>query len=276
MRQAERLLREEGLLSLPVDIGRLAETRQILIRPMEERKRGVSGMLVRHGNSFGILYDASIPNCGYQRFSIGHELGHFFIDGHLDHVTSAGDVHESRAGFVSDDSYEREADFFASGLLMPATLTRAVIRRQPDGLAAVEAIHREAVASLTAAAIRYVDLSDIPMAVVVSRGGRVDYCFLSDSLRSLKDITWPRKGTAVPGDTLTDAMAGRIRREASGFRESAEIDLRDWLGGSRTIPALEEVVTLGGYRRVLTIVTCLELVDDDYDLEDRSDWSSRF
>ena len=220
-------------------------------------------MLIRHGSSFGILYDATIQNPGYQRFSIAHELGHFFIDGHLDYVTSDGGVHESQAGFQSSDSYEREADFFASGLLMPAALTDAVIRQQADGLAAVQAIQRETVASLTAAAIRYVDLSGIPVAVVVSREGRVDYSFLSDSLRSLTDITWPRRGTALPSDTVTDAIHRQARGQASP--ESAEIDLRDWLGGSRKVRALEEVVTLGSYGRVLTIVTPLELVDDEYD-----------
>jgi Zn-dependent peptidase ImmA (M78 family) len=36
-------------------------------------------MLLRHGNAFGILYATHIPSEGFQRFSIGHELGHYFI-----------------------------------------------------------------------------------------------------------------------------------------------------------------------------------------------------
>ena len=115
-RQAERLLRDEGLLSLPVDLEELAQRRDIVVRPMPDSDDGVSGMLVRYGNTFGLLYSTRIDNEGYRRFSIAHELGHYFIDGHLDHI---GGSHASRAGFVSTDRYEREADFFAAGLLMP-------------------------------------------------------------------------------------------------------------------------------------------------------------
>lgn len=107
MQQAERLLRDEGFLRLPVDLEGLARTREIVVRPMVDWDEGVSGMLVRHGNTFGILYPANFRSEGFQRFSISHELGHYFIEGHLDHITFVEGRHRSRSGFVSVDRHER-------------------------------------------------------------------------------------------------------------------------------------------------------------------------
>ena len=171
MRQAERLLRDENLLRLPIDIETLAKSRQIVLKPMNESEDGVSGMLARYGNTFGILYSTNVRNSGFRRFSIAHELGHYFIDGHVDQIPFDQGVHRSRANFVSNDPYERQADYFAAGLLMPGTPLRDVMRGVPDGLPVVEAIRRSAQVSLTASAIRYVGLSNIASAVVVSKKG---------------------------------------------------------------------------------------------------------
>ena len=38
------------------------------------------------GNMFGIAYATHIDNVGFQNFSVGHELGHYFLPGHVDAV----------------------------------------------------------------------------------------------------------------------------------------------------------------------------------------------
>ena len=283
MHQAERLLRDEGLLHLHVDLKKLAETRDIVIKPMRGQEIGVSGMLVRHGDKFGILYDESVSNEGYQRFSIAHELGHFFVDGHVDHIPFDGEYHRSRAGFVSDDPYEREADYFAAGLLMPTTLVRPVICREPDGLSAIESIQKRTRASLTASAIRYADLAEIATAIVVSRAGKVDYCFMSDAFKSLKGIQWPRKGTPVPSRTPTASLIKKPDSQRRAARDVDETDIMEWFDGGQTVRAQEEVVDLGSYDRVLTVLTCPGLLDDGFmDEDDDSDealeesWTPRF
>ena len=283
IRQAEHLLRDEGLLRLPVDLESLAKTRDIVIGPMTGPNTGVSGMLVRHGNTFGILYATNIPNEGFQRFSIAHELGHFFVDGHIDHISFDGGLHKSHADFVSSDPYEREADYFAAGLLMPETPVRGIIRKQPDGLCAIEAIQHEAQVSLTASAIRYVGLTESAAAVIVSQGDKIDYCFMSNTLKSFRDLTWPRKGDPIPSGTVTASIARKpdeLRRDA---RDSDEIDAMDWLASERSVQALEEVVGLGSYDRVLTVLTCPDLLDEGFTEEDEDSdealeesWTPRF
>jgi Zn-dependent peptidase ImmA (M78 family) len=77
-----------------------------------------------------------IPSEGFQRFSVSHELGHYFLEGHIDQLLQTG-VHVSRAGFVTADPYELEADHFAVGLLMPETPFGKEMENHEPGLAAV-------------------------------------------------------------------------------------------------------------------------------------------
>ncbi len=282
LRQAERLLKEENLLALPVDLKTLAQTRGIIVQTMQSPRKGVSGMLLRHGDSFGILYSTRVPNEGFQRFSIAHELGHYFIDGHLDHIPFEEDEHHSRAEFVSIDRYEREADYFAAGLLMPTTLVRQVIYGTDAGLKCIEAVREKAIASLTAAAIRYVGLTDGAVAIVVSSSGTVDYCFMSDKMKSLRGIDWPRKGMLVPSETVTESVLNGTDGEPKESRANGEVEIATWLGGHRSVVAQEEVVELGNYGRVLTVLTCPDLDYDSYIEEQDSDealmdsWTPRF
>jgi hypothetical protein len=57
----------------------------------------------------------------------------------------------------------------------------------------------------------------------------------------------------------------------------------DWLGGSRSARATEQVVGLGNYGKTLTVITCPSVEDETYgddDEEDEEDltrrWTPRF
>src|SRR5882757_567570 len=95
--KAEALLLAEGITSLPDDPFAIAASRDIVVEPKPEAAGGASGMLLRHGNTFGILYATHVPSEGFQRFSVSHELGHFFLDGHIDHVLPKNGTHVSHA-----------------------------------------------------------------------------------------------------------------------------------------------------------------------------------
>jgi hypothetical protein len=103
---------EFNYTALPVDPFEIADKVGITVQAKPKTAVGVSGMLLRHGDSFGILYATHIKSPGYQRFSVGHELGHYFLPGHIDALFSDHDIHESRAGFASGDKYDMEAGAF--------------------------------------------------------------------------------------------------------------------------------------------------------------------
>lgn len=274
--EAERLIKELGIDRLPIDPIAIAESLGILVQP-KATTGGVSGMLIRVGNEFGIVYATYIDNEGFKRFCMAHEIGHYRIPGHVDAVLAHSDIHESHAGFVTDDPYERDADHFAAALLMPDPLFSRELRKHGDGLQAVEAMAECCITSLTAAANRYVQKASVPVGMLVSTGPRIDYCFMSKPLQDFDGLEWPRKGQPLPAGTQTDLFNADPDNVQLARRAEGETELRDWFGGRRSIPAKEEVVGLGSYGRTLTILSSeifAEDEDEEQDLEER--WSVRF
>lgn len=279
---AEAFLNEEGILTLPVDPFAIAESRQIMVEGKPENVEGVSGMLLRHGNDFGIVYATHIQSPGFQRFSVSHELGHYFLPGHIDQVIKDG-IHVSRAGFVTNDPYELEADHFAAGLLMPEAPFRKALDGFDPGLDAIDRMADLCVTSRIATGIRFAELSDAAVAVIVSTGGIIDYCFMSEAMKSLPKLDWIRKGTPLPSGTATAKLAADRERVAAGERVADEVDVRDWLGGSTRTTVSEETVGLGTYGKVLTVLTSQTIGQDGGPDEDEDDeesliesWTPRF
>lgn len=281
--KAEAFLRDEGITALPVDPFAIAASRDIEVKPKPDTAGGVSGMLLRHGDMFGISYATHIKSEGFQRFSVGHELGHYFLDGHIDHILPQDGVHTSHAGFVSADPYELEADQFAAGLLMPGTPFKRELGRLDAGLSAVETLAGLCKTSLTATAIRYAELTEDAVAIIISTGQVIDFCFMSDTIKSLPKLTWIKKGTAVPRGTATARLNANSQSVANGDRVEDEIDILDWLGGTRSAKATEQVIGLGNYGKTLTVLSCPSVQDDTYkddggdDEEDLTErWTPRF
>lgn len=280
---AEAFLRDEGITRLPVDPFAIARSRGIVVEPKPGTAEGVSGMLLRHGDTFGILYATHIPSEGFQRFSVSHELGHFFLPGHIDHLVPKNGTHVSHAGFVTADPIELEADHFAAGLLMPsAPFKREILRCEP-GLSAILAVADICRTSRTATAIRYAETTEDAVAIVVSTGQTIEYCFLSDAMKSLPELKWLRKGSPLPNGTVTAALAANAGRVLRGDRVGNEIDVMDWLGGKKSASVMEEAIGLGGYGKVLTILHSNRIgVEDDPDDEEREEeqlresWTPRF
>lgn len=280
-RRAEQLLETLEISELPVDPFQIASDHDIEVVAMPATAEGVSGMLVRHSNSFGIAYATHIKSPGFIRFSVAHELGHYFLEGHCDQIPfDANGLHASRSGFRSGDIFELEADHFAAGLLMPASHIRKTIRRARPGISCVDAIESTTESSLTASAIRYAELASEPVAIIVTKDGKVDYAFLSKGTRAFPGTSWPLRGAGIPSGTETARFWTNKDNIANRKRSSDSIDVMDWLGGKRSIEALEDVVGLGSYGRALTVLTWPdieeldELDEEESELSDR--WTPRF
>ena len=260
---AEKLVRDEGL-TLPINVLALAASREIHVEAKPASAKGVSGMLIRAGESYAIAYATHITSEGFQRFSIAHELGHYFLPGHPDAVFRSGNTHESRGGFGSGDQIELEADHFAAGLLMPKHLFKAAAGRYPDGLEAIKGITEDCKTSLTASAIRYARLTDAAIAIVLSTGSSVDYCFVSNSMRQAKGYRHLKKGSLLPQHTATRTFNQVPENISLAKDASDDTDLNLWFHTDEEITASEEIVGLGEYGKTLTVITA-DLPDDEDD-----------
>lgn len=254
---AEQTLSEHGVIGIPVDPFAIAEANGILVRA--DPQAGVSGCLLKCGDSFGIFYSTAVPNDRRVRFTVAHELGHFFLPGHPAILFSHGDgLHVSASGFTSTQWYERQADYFAASLLMPRTPFAAELRLVDlKGIELVEHLAARCETSLTATAIRYARLSEDPVAVIVSSRGRIEYCFLSDSIRDLPGVTRPRRGSPIPRKTVTGTLDGDARGESV-----TTLDV--WFDGCEEIEVNEDALALGNYGKVLTVLFSQDaLLDGD-------------
>jgi hypothetical protein len=267
---AERAISDCGFTALPICPFEIAKRSDIHVEPKASNKPGVSGFLMRVGNSFGIRYASHIQNEGFIRFTVAHELGHYFLPGHPEKLFPNGDgVHQSRSGYISHDRLERQADCFASALLMPQKLFGKAVDRAGSGFSAIEKLARECKTSITSTAIRYTSFTPDAVAVIVSSGRQIDYCFMSHRIQDLRDITWIRKGTALPaGATL------RFNSNPSNIEQARQEEstcyLGDWFDGAPQVEVNEDVIGLGSYGKTLTILFTDEDLEgeDDYEDED--------
>jgi hypothetical protein len=279
---AEAYLRDNGLSTLPIDPFAIAAKHDIDVRAKPDTAGGVSGMLLRHGDNFGILYATHTGSEGFERFSIGHELGHYFLEGHIDHILPSDGFHTSHGGYVSADPYELEADHFSAGLLMPSRPFKRALNGREPGLESVELMAALCKTSLTAAAIRCAELSDDALAVIISTGNSIDYCFLSNAMKSLPQLTWLRKGSPVPKSTATARLNVDPSNVSRGDRSVSDVDVWDWLGGTNSSIVTEEVVGLGRYGKTLTVLSSESIGQERHDDDDDDDdelierWTPRF
>ncbi len=254
-----------GQAALPIDPFKIAHSRDIMAKAIESNAPGVSGFLMKQGDAFGIGYSNRINNTGYINFTVSHELGHYFIPGHVEKLFAAGSgTHASRSGFISADPCEREADLFAASLLMPAGLFRKATRTAGDGFSAIERLASQCVTSITATAIRFAEFSENAVAVIVSTNGVADFCCLSPALQELGGINWMRRGDPIPAGSITARFAKDPQNIANGIRSGGCSMLDDWLDGAPRIEMKEDVVGLGHYCKTLTVL----FTDDDVESED--------
>jgi len=277
--EAGEIVDEREITTLPIDPISIGRDLGIEVIAKPAHIEGVSGMFLRKGETYIIVYATHIDNIGFQNFSVAHELGHYFLPGHIDAVLSDREVHESRAGFASGDRYELEADHFAAGLLMPQNLFMSAMNRNGHGLVAIEALADLCKTSLTATAIRYTQWTDEPMAVVLSTGKQINYCFMSDALTEVEGLDWIRKRDFLPTKTTTFFFNQDNNRVRRADRTDGTSNLQDWFGGCHRTEITEEVIGLGQYGKTLTLLTASNLPDKEEIEEEENlieSWKPKF
>ena len=162
LRPAERLLKSLGV-ETPAEIDLEAIAWHLGVLAIKERELdGCEARIVGKGSHAIISVD---PRHMYRRrrFSIAHELGHWVH-------------HRGRSSFCRADDLrrnspvpsEREANGFAADLILPAYLVRPMALRHPRlTVAAVRSIADAFQATVTATAIRIVEMDTSPAMVIM-------------------------------------------------------------------------------------------------------------
>ena len=267
------LVDNEAITGLPVDPFVIARAAGIEVKSWNPEKLGVSGCLIKAGDKFGIAYSEAISNQGFVNFTVSHELGHYYLGGHVEAILSTG-RHYSQSGFVSQDQFENEADYFAAELLMPRGWFLSAMERAGEGFRAIEKLSVLCQTSIVATAIRYAELGNDPMAVVLSTGRTVDFCVLSNALKEHR-MNWLRRGDLVPKHSVTEAFNRDSENIRQTRRRELESSLVDWFDGAPNVKIKEDVVGLGHYGKTLTVLFTDEALDAD-EVEEKGDGADAY
>lgn len=118
------------------------------------------------------------------------------------------------------------------------------------------------------------------MAIIVSVGDRVDFCFMSEPLAEINGLNWLRKDQHLPENSVTFAFNQDKKRIRQVDQDADISDLQDWFGGDYSIQIEEQVQGLGRYGKTLTVLTAPDLFDKLEEIKEdeslRKSWKPKF
>lgn len=131
---------------------------------------GFEGMLVANKarSKWLIVYNSAISSPGRKHFTIAHEFSHYLLHRHQQDRFECGDD-DIETGDDNKQDIEFEADLFASTLLMPLDDFRKQVDGQPVNFNMLGHCADRYGVSLTAAALRWIEIADKRAVLVASR-----------------------------------------------------------------------------------------------------------
>jgi hypothetical protein len=178
--------------------------------------RGCAAHIIGHGDRAVITVDKASPRTR-QRFSIGHELGHWMW--HRGRALSCQQRDMDRPWSALDQ--EAVANGFAADLLMPEFLFGPRVNGKAVSFDTVDALAAEFSVSRSAAAIRVVDLGSYEAMALCS--GRAGIEWFHGSKR-VQGHFWPHKQLSRDSDAWDILMKGGM-----GNQRPQTVDADDWI-----------------------------------------------
>jgi IrrE N-terminal-like domain len=256
---AKRHLIALDMWRLPVDPFTIAKQEGIELAPGKYGERFDARIkFVRSEKTFILFYKEARygPTEGRVRFSIGHELGHFYIPWHRGHLLR-GESHNSVTDFRSRDPFEVEADAFSSALLMPHDLFAAKLkdwRLTSCNLADFCRLSERAFeTSLTSTVRRYVEFDWEECSMIISEGGSVKWSKPSESMKAI-GMGYVPSGAPISDKTPTGKLWTKLASGRTLDREEGHADAHMWFERPWHRRVWEEAMPLGYTNLVLTFL----------------------
>ncbi len=205
--------------------------------------------LIRQGNRGLIRVKEGMPEGGRKRFAIAHELGHWELHESVSQLFAC--TSDDMVASYRTSIHEVEANYFASGLLMPRFLLKQKAKGTCFCFSDLSGLATFFGTSLTSTAIAYADIpADECLAIVVSQRGRIRWWRGSDSF---EDRFWLVAGSRLPPETVAADLP--LRGLARGPREEVNIEAWSERGsepGSDSF--IEESMYVAQYDQVFTLL----------------------
>jgi hypothetical protein len=264
-REIAQLFRDSrGLLhTRACDIDGILEEAGIEVTTSHYADPGYAAVLIRLSGGGGGIMIAPNQSPGRQRFSLAHEVGHFYIPAHANAgpTLKCADA-DLRARSTDSNVREWEANDFASELLMPRKLFGEDIRRRSISFATVEWLAAPEMyhVSRTAAAWRLVQLTREPCALVVSLDGAIEWVARSASFAYRISERHEPLGTGT--------VAAAVHRGESANGKAESVPPYEWLevreGQSlNNVELLESTCSIPSQHRILSLLWAPDPEEED-------------
>lgn len=219
MRRPEELL-ANSFVDHPDDIDLEVIAFQEGLEVRDEQLAGCEASLVGYGKK-GIITVAPGVSPERRRFSIAHEVGHW--EQHRGQSFSCRV--EERALDKAAKSKEREADDYASQLMMPANLFKEAIKNSKASisLGLITDLAKTFKASFPAAAIRYAELAGEPVVLVFTGVGNNRRW--SARSKRVPEHLWIARGLEA------DSFASDLRSAAHNTKRQGKMPAEVWFDG---------------------------------------------
>ncbi|WP_186104262.1 ImmA/IrrE family metallo-endopeptidase [Burkholderia gladioli] len=159
---------------------------------------GIDGMLSKRKGKgdWCISYDAAVTIPGRINFTLGHELGHYFLHRSTRDTFACGQLETLGYNEGASKKQEAEANKFASFLLMPADDFRQQIAGHPITIDLLSYCASRYDTSFTATTLKWLEITDEAAMLVVARDEFVCWSYPSTQASRLGCYMSP--GTPVP------------------------------------------------------------------------------
>jgi Zn-dependent peptidase ImmA (M78 family) len=156
------------------------------------------------------------------RFTLAHELGHCIIENHrIGLMNGLLKPHPSKLNQSFHIQIEREADFFASCLLMPSEKFKTECMGKPFSFKLIQHISNVFTVSITAAALRFTQVGSHPIIVIYSKGNTIEWYWPSHDF----PFKWLlHKKDRIPEETLMNDYF----RDGTKENDTVVVSAQDW------------------------------------------------
>lgn len=154
---------EENIIGNKVDLYSIAAKKDISIIEGNYKQYFLGELVHKSGKFYIHLNMDKLETSGRKRFTIAHEYGHYFTDAHRNNLISGISLaHTSDHAPNIQTQFEKQADHFASNLLMPTTRFISNSKEIGYGLDAILKLKESFDTSIESTAIRYTSLDIDP------------------------------------------------------------------------------------------------------------------
>ena len=264
--EAEQLLEDLGLTDVPVSPKKVCQAMssssyRITLEEQPMSSEGFLGISMGNAHKATILVNSNIPNRHRKRFTVAHEIGHVHL--HIQtkkksqFECSAKDI---SAGENSNDIFEKEANIFASSLLMPRSAISPQILQNDLTWSLIQRIKTLCDVSLEAAARRTIALSKDACCIVVHKNGEMWYPIKSRSFSTfVPNQPFPSNLDTHPDTGFDEPLPKSVE----------ECDFTDWIFPDRATGKLfYSSIHNAEFNRTMTLL----IHDEDYEDEEDEEY----